>query len=279
MEKIDIWKKVKDAIVSKNKLVLLSKFEQVDMNLFTKSTEVFETNTQMTFTLNRELEGLLGKEYEYPICIKLVKRNITDNEADYLKYEIIDNTGNLTIWPSEEVLSVFILLNKQLFEGKKVLELGAGFSGLSGLILAKYITTKEVLLTDGNTRCIHSLLYNIKYNGLDESKVGAKFLLWNRFNTYDDIVNNEDNQYDVILLSDCLFFKSYHDDLIHTIHSHLKKSGACIIVTPSRGNSMSIFLEKAKSSFDIYLSTTEINFIKLTLKEPYEPYYIELRKK
>jgi predicted nicotinamide N-methyase len=275
-EKVDIWKKVKDAIVSKHKLVLLSKFDQVEMNLFNKSIESHESHTQMTLTLNSEIGELMDK-VDLPIGIKLVKRNMTDNEADYLKYEIIDNTGNIAIWPSEEILAVFVLLNRSIFKDKRVLELGTGFSGLSGLMVSMYTDNECVLLTDGNTRCIHSLFDNIKVNNLN--KISAKFLLWNRFNSYEDIFDNEDNQYDIILLSDCLFFKNYHDDLVHTINSFLRKSGVCIIVTPSRGKTMSLFLEKAEPFFNIYVSTKEIDFIKLTLKEPYEPYYIELRKK
>jgi predicted nicotinamide N-methyase len=279
-EKVDIWKKIKTALTSKDKLVILSKFDQVEMNLFTKALKTYENYNETTLTLNSTIQNLLENEYfKEPITINIIKRKMTGKEAKYLAGEIIDNTGNLNLWPSEEILTVFILLNKQLFENKKILELGAGFSGLSGLVLSKYITTKHLLLTDGNTRCVQSLLENIKHNKLNEDAISARFLLWNRFNPYEDVVDNEDNQYDIILLSDCLFFKNYHDDLIHTIKSFLRRtSGVCIIVTPSRGKSMDVFLEKAKVVFNVYIGTNELKFIELTKTENYEPYYIELRK-
>ena len=45
----------------------------------------------------------------------------------------IDNTGNICIWPCEEVLCWICVQQLHLFENNKVLELGAGLSGLVGL--------------------------------------------------------------------------------------------------------------------------------------------------
>jgi hypothetical protein len=42
-------------------------------------------------------------------------------------------SGNVCLWPSEEVLAFFACHNADLFAKKRVLELGAGSNGLAGL--------------------------------------------------------------------------------------------------------------------------------------------------
>lgn len=48
-----------------------------------------------------------------------------------------NNTGNVCVWPSEEVLAHVCLLNKHLFEDKIVLELGGGMSNFACLAISK----------------------------------------------------------------------------------------------------------------------------------------------
>lgn len=47
-----------------------------------------------------------------------------------------DLTGQV-IWPSSEALSKFIIDNKEKFQGRTVLELGAG-AGLAGIVAANF---------------------------------------------------------------------------------------------------------------------------------------------
>lgn len=55
-----------------------------------------------------------------------------------------DETGRICVWPSEQILAYWMLRNRFLFKGKRVLELGGGFHCLAGLALAKF--TKGIIL-------------------------------------------------------------------------------------------------------------------------------------
>lgn len=56
---------------------------------------------------------------------------------------------------------------------------------------------------------------------------------------------------DVVIGSDCLFFKDFHDALVGMLHHILDKEGVTILLQPSRGGSMELFKEKAEIFFDI----------------------------
>jgi len=87
----------------------------------------------------------------------------------------IDNTGNVRIWPSEEFLAVWCLMQKEKWRGKSVCEFGAGKSGLAGLTLSTLECAESVLITDGNEICEESLRENISLNS---STCKSKVLKW-----------------------------------------------------------------------------------------------------
>ena len=68
----------------------------------------------------------------------------------------IDNTGNVRVWPSEEFLAVWCLVEDERWKDKSVLELGAGKSGLAGLAISSLNTAKSVIITDGNEECVQN---------------------------------------------------------------------------------------------------------------------------
>ena len=68
----------------------------------------------------------------------------------------VDNTGNVCLWPAEEVMAHYILSRASDFVGKNVCELGAGV-GLCGLAMARVLKANSLLLTDGNAQVVETL--------------------------------------------------------------------------------------------------------------------------
>eukprot|EP01114_Cavostelium_apophysatum_P017853 TRINITY_DN5395_c0_g1_i1.p1 TRINITY_DN5395_c0_g1~~TRINITY_DN5395_c0_g1_i1.p1 ORF type:complete len:262 (+),score=30.16 TRINITY_DN5395_c0_g1_i1:125-910(+) len=159
-----------------------------------------------------------------------------------------DNTGNVHIWPSEEMLGNYCVANAHLFRDRSVCELAAGCSGFAGLIVACLGNASKVLITDGNSQSVESIKSNIAINKDtigDATHVEAKQLLWNR----EEAVN--EGLFDFILAADCLFLEQYHSDLLHVLLSCLASDGAVLLFAPERGHSRENFFQKADSFFEI----------------------------
>eukprot|EP00347_Sterkiella_histriomuscorum_P003479 403364139 len=75
----------------------------------------------------------------------------------------VDNTGNVRVWPSEEILAYYIYQHKELLnkimQSDRIIELGAGQSGLIGFMLSminKEANNLQIDITDGNSKCVES---------------------------------------------------------------------------------------------------------------------------
>ena len=150
-----------------------------------------------------------------------------------------NNTGNVCIWPSEECLSIYCLENRELFLEKSVIEIGAGMTGLAGLIVSQACCSQSVTLTDGNEVSVKNLAAIIKENKL-EAHVTSHILKWEDTDKYDKMAA----KYDIAICSDCLFFDQGRAQLVNCLAKILKPStGLAIVIAPKRSGTLDNFVD------------------------------------
>ncbi|XP_076914617.1 calmodulin-lysine N-methyltransferase-like [Bidens hawaiensis] len=158
----------------------------------------------------------------------------------------IDNTGLVCSWPSEEVLAYYCLSQLDLFRSKRVIELGSGY-GLAGLVIAAATEASEVVISDGNPQVVEYIQCNITANSsvFGSTKVKSMMLHWNQ-----EKLSSVSNSFDIIVASDCTFFKEFHTGLVQTVKCFLKKEGhsEAIFLGPRRGSSLDGFLMEVKEN-------------------------------
>nr|CAD7592768.1 unnamed protein product [Timema genevievae] len=152
-----------------------------------------------------------------------------------------NNTGNICVWPSEEVLAYHVLGSLVEFRGQAVLELGGGMTCLAGLMLAKYSAAASVRLTDGNRLAVDNLGHVVERNGLGGNDcVTFSVLQWG------DLEALGGQTYDAVLSADCLFFDDARRDLVETLWAALRPNGVALVMAPGRGGTLAKFAEEAR---------------------------------
>ncbi|KAL1469653.1 hypothetical protein MTO96_040943 [Rhipicephalus appendiculatus] len=126
-----------------------------------------------------------------------------------------DNTGNICIWPSEEVLAYYCMKNKEIFVDKSVCELGGGMTCLAGFVVAATTRAREVFLSDGNNKSVQNVQIILERNTgcLGNANVVARRIRWDNDDDIGDLVG----RFDVIISADCLFFDEGRQPLVNTI--------------------------------------------------------------
>ena len=159
-----------------------------------------------------------------------------------------NNTGNVCVWPSEQVLAHYCLENRDQFLGKSVCELGGGMTCLAGVMLALTGLPARVELTDGNESSVENVRRIVGANRkrLNSICISVDVLLWS-----DAFLSSEHDEVDFIVCADCLFFVELHQCLCKVIHKLLSSDGTAFLFNPGRTGSLERFVEVAEKLFSV----------------------------
>ncbi|CAN0156043.1 unnamed protein product [Scytosiphon promiscuus] len=175
----------------------------------------------------------------------------------------VDNTGNVRVWPAEQVL-LHVLLSGPLassLAGTRVLELGAGMSGLAGLGLAACTSAAEVVITDGNPDALENLEACVELNDREgvfgDTKAGCQSADCDSLTFPASLASSRHGRkaerlgfsgVPVVRSLASFRYCDFHEDLIHTIRGLLKPSGRAVFVQPQRGGTVDLFLERVAAA-------------------------------
>ena len=160
-----------------------------------------------------------------------------------------NNTGNVCVWPSEEVMAYYCLVHGERFRGKTVCELGCGMTGLAGVMLAQTQLPAEVVLTDGNAMSVSNISDIIEANvgKFGSVSVSCDVLVWDQ--SFLERASEMDSKFDFVICADCLFFEELHVVLVKVIQKLLKPGGRVLIFAPPRAGSLDRFIAVASQWF------------------------------
>ena len=150
------------------------------------------------------------------------------DEQRYLSFEAPRQYGTV-LWPASIALALEIAQRAKEFDGREVLELGAGV-GLSGIAAAS--VGARVVQTDRDAGALAVSRENAERNGVALETRLADWEAWS-------IVE----RYDWVIASDILYRTSMHDRLRAIFSSALRPNGRLLIADPMRPASLG-FLEQ-----------------------------------
>lgn len=226
-----------------------------------------------------------------------------DNRLTFEELAGFDNSGNIRLWPCEELLAYLFaygILKDKIF-GKVICELGAGMTALAGLVISALKLQKQIYLTDGNIRCVQNIEQNVNKNfSNNEQNINVQLLRWGYQEDYKQLMH----KIETIICADCLFATKAHNDLLNTIDDLLiiednvnnenisQTFGTVFIVAPKRGNSMKQFInlvhqdkrfflnvfENYNQIFSFCYETLQKNNGKQIDSDSYYPYLLVMRR-
>jgi predicted nicotinamide N-methyase len=126
-------------------------------------------------------------------------------------------------WLSGICLSTWLVNNPNIFQGKRVLELGSGV-GLCGIITSCLDNVIEVNMTDMFKALTDTMKYNVHHNQHLIKTIPT-------IQRYNWKVNREATPYDVIIASDCVYHNT-RKDFKQALLTNIKPNGKIILVNP-----------------------------------------------
>ena len=169
-------------------------------------------------------------------------------------------------WPAAPILSQFIVDNKSLFTGKRVLELGSG-TGLCGIVAA--LIGAKVILTDSHSvRAKSDLLdLNVRSNGIiialddtiedpDPKSLHICPLTWGRFTGVFFMIPTVD----IIIASDCFYDPEDFEDILMTLAYFMTRNPETVFYTTYHVRNSSWNIECALKRWNLICECLHVDY-------------------
>ncbi|XP_045595974.1 calmodulin-lysine N-methyltransferase isoform X2 [Procambarus clarkii] len=175
------------------------------------------------------------------VIVRLLRRDFSPSELTGF-----NNTGNVCIWPSEEILTYYCLSNLKIFSGKSVLELGGGMTCLAGMLVSASGGPSNMVLTDGNALSVNNVKVSLQRNDLPSKTCSS------------------------------LFFDDGRESLLSTLLCVLRPGGTALVVAPSRSGTFQRFASMCRPHFMVALVDKYDHLVdQYVQKSAMDPYYNE----
>ncbi|XP_042221421.1 calmodulin-lysine N-methyltransferase-like isoform X2 [Homarus americanus] len=204
------------------------------------STRKFQSFGLLSFdSLGQDFYSVRCINWDLKVTVRLLRRDFSPTQLTGF-----NNTGNVCIWPSEEILTYYCLDNLSIFSGKSVLELGGGMTCLAGMLVAASGEPSKMVLTDGNALSVNNVKVSLQRNYLP-------------METYTS-----------------LFFDEGRESLLSTLLKVLRPGGTALVVAPSRSGTFQTFASMCRPHFMVavvekYDQVVDQHVQKQTTMDPY----------